>query len=105
MVAYFPLQHNPQLKILKNKALGCMSLWTPPTKELAAYYGEQVLFFVAIVLSNLSQITLYFVFLSTYFKWLLLASVVGVVFTAYQIAIDGFDGPGEIFRRVTLTIW
>lgn len=91
LVAYFPLQHNPQLKILKNKALGCMSLWNPPTKDLAAYYGE--------------QITLYFVFLSTYFKWLLLASAVGVVFTAYQISIDGFDGPGMSVFGILMVGW
>lgn len=91
LVAYFPLQHNPQLKILKKKALGCMALWNPPTKALAAYYGE--------------QITLYFVFLSTYFKWLLLASAVGAVFAVYQISIDNFDGPGMPVFGILMVAW
>jgi len=78
LVAYFPLQHNPQLKILKNKALRCTAVWNPPTRDLAAYYGE--------------QITLYFIFLSTYFKWLIPASIVGAGFGFYQAGIGKFDG-------------
>jgi anoctamin-10/anoctamin-7 len=91
LAAYFPLQHNPQLKILKAKALRWTAVWNPPTRELAAYYGE--------------QITLYFVFLSTYFKWLLLASVVGAIFGIYQISIDGFDGPGLPAFGIFMIAW
>lgn len=91
LVAYFPLQHNPQLKVLKKKALSCGALWTPPSQALAAYYGE--------------QITLYFVFLSTYFKWLLLASAVGVVFAIYQLSIDNFDGPGMPVFGILMVAW
>lgn len=91
LAAYFPLQHNPQLKILKAKALRWTAVWNPPTRELAAYYGEQV--------------TLYFVFLSTYFKWLLLASAIGIVFTIYQISIDGFDGPGLSAFGILMVGW
>jgi hypothetical protein len=91
LAAYFPLQHNPQLKILKSKALSWTAVWNPPTRELAAYYGEQV--------------TLYFVFLSTYFKWLVLASLIGIVFTVYQISIDGFDGPGLAVFGIFMIAW
>jgi hypothetical protein len=91
LAAYFPLQHNPQLKILKAKALRFGAVWNPPTRELAAYYGEQV--------------TLYFVFLSTYFKWLLLASAIGIVFTAYQISIEAFDGPGLSVFGIIMVGW
>jgi len=91
LAAYFPLQHNPQLKILKKKALRLTAVWNPPTHELAAYYGE--------------QITLYFIFLSTYFRWLVLASLVGAIFVAYQISINGFDGPALPVFGIFMICW
>jgi len=89
--AYFPLQHYPAQKKLKSKMLACGALWNPPKQEIVSYFGE--------------QIALYFVFLSTYFRWLVPASIVGVGFGIYQLVWKNFDAPALPVFGLFMVAW
>jgi hypothetical protein len=66
-------------------------MWHPPAKELVRYYGEQV--------------ALYFVFLSTYIRWLALASLFGAGFAIYQIVEGSWDDAALPAFGIIMIMW
>jgi len=91
LIAFFPLHQADKREQLRDKWLVWDSIFHQPLDDVRNYFGE--------------KIAMYFAFLGFYSRWLVVPSVVGLVFFTLQMAYGRIDIPGVALYAFFVALW
>ena len=92
ITAFFPLHENHITNRIASNAVACgTSPWGFPFTQFRNYFGE--------------KIGLYMVFLGHYSKWLIVPSIIGLIFQIVVWGTHNYSSPVLPFYAVVITVW
>jgi anoctamin-10/anoctamin-7 len=89
--AFFPLHETNITNRIASASGCCSSPWSFPFTQFRNYFGE--------------KISLYMVFIGHYSKWLIVPSIVGILFQLVVWGTDNYSSPVLPFYAVLITVW
>lgn len=91
LLSFYPLDEVIEKEELRRISYPMKRFLDPPLDEFRGYFGEQV--------------AMYFAFLASYTRWLIVPAVTGMCFLVWQIAAATVDVPGISAFGVLVAIW